>query len=173
MKSIFRRCETRSGTSTCLWSHSSKRTLGWPTPSAPWSLSLRRCLEMDSGTMQSLRCETQTANTLSNCPCKAIYNWTMQSSRQHFGPMATTLLSGETSQSRWSRRLGGLQSSTRSWGRSSVWRGTCRQSSSTPTTRRRTPRSSKPSIKTRMNCSSMLLHPLIADVQNIFFFKVC
>ena len=64
------------------------------------------------------------------------------------------LLSGETSRFQRSRRPGGRGSSTGSCSRSSAWRGTCRRSSSTPTTRRRTPRSSKPSMKTRTSCSS-------------------
>ena len=73
--------------------------------------------------------------------------------RQRFGPTATTQQSEETSRSQWSRRPGGLRSSTRSWGRSSVSRRTCRLSSSTPTTRRRTPRSWGPSIEIPMSSS--------------------
>ena len=74
--------------------------------------------------------------------------------RQPFGLTATMLLSGETSRFQRSRRPGGRGSSTGSCSRSSAWRGTCRRSSSTPTTRRRTLRSSKPSMKTRTSCSS-------------------
>ena len=153
IESFFRLCGTRSNTSMCLWSLSSKRTRGWPTLFGPWSPSSRRCLVMASGTMQSLRCNVKLLIKV-DYDGKRLGNIQVNVFRQPFGLTATMLLSGETSRFQRSRRPGGRGSSTGSCSRSSAWRGTCRRSSSTPTTRRRTPRSSKPSMKTRTSCSS-------------------